>query len=91
MSKKSLCYVGYGLSGCCLSFAAAAPLNDGTCGTFGDASDDVSCGASNNEPGGCEIVGVGPMDVPHYANDSSGAVYEAFSDTDVSVIDAEDD
>ena len=68
------------------SHDAATHFNDGSCGTCGDASDDASRGASNIEPGDYESVV--PMDAPCYANDSSGPVQEAFSDTDV--IDAED-
>ena len=66
---------------------AAAHVNDGTCGTFGDASDDASRGASNTEPGDYE--GIVPMEGPCYANDSSAPVQEEFCDTDV--IDADDD
>ena len=66
---------------------AAAHVNDGTCGTFGDASDDASRVASCIEPGDREIVV--HKDAPCYANDSSGPAQEASCDTDV--IDAEDD
>ena len=62
---------------------AAVHVNDGTCGTFGGASDDASC----IEPGEREIVV--PKDAPCYANDTSGPVQEDFCDTDV--IDDEDD